>query len=277
VNLLHPNNEVGLDALKYTCQLVKFKTKNSNIPKGEACCVLLEFNNQFFALSCAHVLGDGKANEIQFIIDENKSGRLGGKLITSSLPQSGRRGDDLWDIAVVLVDAISVDILKLAGKAFLRMGDVLTGHVQNSNDTLLIAGYPASRTKAPIEDKRVKFSSKPFLFFTQEAKNLRDEFDTGIHFFGQYPRKSLLRSSTPGTAVGPIPNGLSGSGFWHVVVDEGGLYRPQLIGIFTEYDDNRSLFVATKIDHHIEVIRKYFDSTIPNYGLRANIRNNKTG
>jgi hypothetical protein len=264
-----------MDALKYTCQLVKFKTNNSNIPKGEACCVLLEFNNQFFALSCAHVLGDGKANEIQFIIDDNKSGRLGGKLITSSLPQFSTREDDLWDLAVMLLNTSSIELLKVAGKTFLRMADVVTGYTQNMNDTLLIAGYPASKTKAPIENKRVKFSAEPFLFFTQEAKNFRDEYATGIHFFGQYPRKSLLRSSSPGTAVGPIPNGLSGSGFWQVIVDEGGLYRPQLIGIFTEYHDNRSLIIATKIDHHIEVIRKYFDSTIPNHGLRANIHTNK--
>ncbi|HEY4290229.1 MAG TPA: hypothetical protein VGN00_24175 [Puia sp.] len=261
-----------MEALKYTCQLLTFKSIKSNIPKGKASCVLFEFNNRFFAFSNAHVLADGLAPKAQFLIENGKSGSIGGTFMTSSLPESNKREDDLMDLAVVLLNDNSVELLKQSGRKFLQIGDIKTGYIQKESDIFLIAGYPASRTKTPVKRGGVEIRSLPFLLFTRPSQNSEDRYKGDWHYFAAYSRRTLRKSNTTGIVVGPNPAGLSGSGFWLISMDEGGLLRSKLVGILSVYSRTRSIFVATKIDFFVDIIRQHFDHTIPNFGREAILR-----
>lgn len=261
-----PVKEAAIEAIRSTCSLYLFCSRASNLPRPLGCCVLLEYNQQYFVLSNAHVLSDGQYGKAQFLVGDGLSSTIGGVFLSSRLPASGNREDDLLDIAIVRLNSSTTELLKQAGYTFLGMNQVVTGHTQQPADSLLMAGYPASRTTNKIKGRKVEVRSLPFYFKAHGVTRTgRGRYSSDHHVFANYPRTKLLLTNHTGRVTGPMPDGLSGSGMWLLGPDDGGRYRPSLVAVFMEYDENRSLLVGTRIDYFIDIIRQRLDPSIPNY------------
>jgi hypothetical protein len=255
--------------LKSTCQFYNFKEGTTELPVPNGCGILIKFNDNCYCLSNAHVLADTNLANTFILLGGGKTMTIGGQYYYSKLPASGRRNDDPLDITIVHLSNDTIEGLKLRNYEFLEMTNVITGHPISEKDYIMVVGYPGSQTKIDNENKKV--ISKPFLFKTKAfMKNLNGiNFPKDFHFIAKYSRNRIIDSKTGSIKIGPKPHGISGSGLWLLRRDEHNDYKPFLIGIFSEYLENRALLVSTKVDLFIDVIRLKVDKTINNNGVKV--------
>jgi hypothetical protein len=147
-------------ALRATCQLYQKKNGTSNFPVANGCAVLFEYNSNYYCFSNAHVLADKQLGKT-FFLSNDLAVTVGGQIFYTRLPSSNRREDDTLDIAVVKLKSEVVEYLKQGGYHFLNPKQILTGFNLSSNQVLLIAGYPSSKTKIDFKNQRLKFN--PFV------------------------------------------------------------------------------------------------------------------
>lgn len=159
------------------------------------------------------------------------------------------------------------------GYEFVEITNVITGHLVKEEDYLMVVGFPGSRVK--IDNVTNRVIAKPFLFKTKPfLKNLSKlNFLQELHFFAKYPRGKIIDSKTGKRTHGPKPHGISGSGLWLLRRDEHNQYNGFLIGVFSEYLENRALLVSTRIDIFIDIVRQKVDPTIPNKGVQVDFIN----
>lgn len=153
--------DVALLATKSTCQLLNTKPGTKEFPIPNGCSVLLEFNNKYFCISNAHVLGDNNFGKTYFLEGNGITSNMGGVIFTSKPNSSDNRNTDIFDLAVVVLSQQTVDSLKKSGKQFINIVDIKTGHNHTESDRLLFIGYPASKTKIKILEKKT-IERRPF-------------------------------------------------------------------------------------------------------------------
>jgi len=261
---------IGMQSLRSTCQMYRFKPGTVELPRPHGCAILVRDGANFYCLSCAHVLADEHLSEAFILLGNGRVMSIGGQYEYVKIPKSGR-SDDQLDILVVQLNYETVQGLVGRGYEFLDIAYVETGHTLAQEDCLLISGYPASRTKIRSRDKIVV--AKPLIMeATPYFKNLsKIGFQVTVHIFVKYSRRNILEAGSDRQSVGPLPYGISGSGLW--LLKKVGLltYKPFLLGIFSEYLENRALLVSTNIDLFIDLIKKRIDPNIHHSGIGVQI------
>ena len=257
--------KVAHEALRATCQL--FQKGKTEFPVPNGCVVLFEYNSNYYCFSNAHVIADSQLGSTFFLLNDGTSMTVGGQTFFTKLPATNRRKDDPLDIAVVKLNPIIVANLIKSGYHFISINQVKTAHTLVRKDTLLIAGYPASKTKIhPIKNK-IRFNplilrTIPFLKDLQKLN-----YSIVFHHVVEYPRNTFKETTTNKITRAPKPYGISGSGLWLLNQNSSSEYELILIGILSEYDDNRALLISTKVDLFIDLLRQKFDHTIQNQGV----------
>ena len=244
-------------------------TKEFPVPNG--CSILFEFNNKHYCISNAHVLADSNFGKTYFLEGNGISSNMGGAIFTSN-PETGEtRNKDIFDLAVVLLSQQTVESLKKSGKQFINITDIKTGHRQIEGDRLLFVGYPASKTKIKVLEKKT-IERRPFFFVTHPVilKNKNSSLKNDFHVIAKYSKNSTRHYLTHAQSRGPSPRGMSGCGIW-LISERYPLVNAQLVGILSEYHDNRSILVGSKIDLYIDLIKQVADPSIPNNGVKIKL------
>jgi hypothetical protein len=255
--------------LSATCQFLVFKKNTKELPVSNGCGVLFQHNANHYCLSNAHVIADAEIGKT-FVLGNNQRITFGGQYYYTRMPSSNRRTDDPFDIGIVKLQEGNIQPLKDRGYSFINLSDVITGHELLKNEILWIAGFPGSKTTIDHTNNLVK--GMPMLVrtvpFLGQLKN--PGFPSTFHFFAKYPINKLRNSLTGNIERAPKPQGISGSGLW--LFDPTVMpYEVRLIGILSEYLENRALVVSTKIDLFIDIIRQKFDPSIPNFGVTVEL------
>lgn len=264
--------EVGALITRSTCQLLNNKAQTKKFPVPNGCSVLLEYNKSFYSISNAHVLADNNYGNTYFLEGKGITSNMGGKIFTSN-PGSGEpRSKDIFDLAVVQLASQTVEALKRSGKSFISIRDIKTGHKLSNSGTLFFVGYPASKTKIKIAETKT-VQRRPFYLLTHPVLLSRPKsviHTADFHIVAKYSKRKIRNFSTLVESVGPSPRGMSGSGIW-LISKANFEVKAELIGIFSEYHENRSILIGSKIDLYIDLIKQEVDSTIPNNGIKIEI------
>ena len=264
--------EVGVLITKSTCQLLNNKAGTKEFPVPNGCSVLLEFNNNFYCISNAHVLADNNYGKTYFLEGRGITSNMGGKIFNSNPGDGEPRSKDIFDLAVVQLASQTVAALKRSGKSFISINDIKTGHKLSKSDTLFFVGYPASKTQVKISETKT-VQRRPFFFLTHPVLLSRPKnaiHTTDFHVIAKYSKSKTRNFSTHDEAVGPSPRGMSGSGIW-LISEVNFEIKAELVGIFSEYHENRSILIGSKIDLYIDLIKQEIDSTIPNSGIKIKL------
>jgi hypothetical protein len=154
---------------------------------------------------------------------------------------------------------------------FININDIKTGYKQSKTDRLLFVGYPASKTKIKVLEKK-SIEKRPFFFLTYPmiVKSKKIGFRNDFHVIAKYSKNNTKHYLTHAQAKGPSPRGMSGSGIW-LITETFSSLNAQLVGILSEYHNNRSLLVGPKIDLFIDLIKQVVDPTIPNNGIKIKL------
>jgi hypothetical protein len=181
---------------------------------------------------------------------------------------------DTFDVGIMeLTEELARKFLS-SGYTFLELTKIQTSVDLLRNSVTMLAAYPANKTKFEIKTKELKFN--PLIVRT--IPSIKDYSSLGFpkayHHVIEYPKKSFRESSTGARMTAALPHGMSGSGLWILAGESELNYRPFLIGILSEYHENRSLIFSTKIDIYLSVIKQLFDTTLPYYGMNVKLEIN---
>lgn len=257
--------------LTATCQLYQRKKEGSDEFIANGCAILFEYNFNYYCFSNAHVLSDSQLGKTFFLGDDGTAVTVGGQIFYTRLPKSQRRADDPLDIAIVKLLLKVADFLRENGQRFLTSSQVQTGVSLLKNQILMIAGYPASKTKVDLITNRLKFN--PLLVrtipFLKDLRNIN--FPKEFHHTVQFPIRAFKESKTGERWQAAKPAGISGSGLWLLKGVSDTVYHPILVGIISEYHKNRSIIISTKVDLYIDLLKQKFDSSIQNDGVQIEL------
>jgi hypothetical protein len=257
-------------ALRATCQLLQIKSSTKELPVALGCGVLLHYNSSCYLLTNAHV-SDVIVNGNTFVLSQShEKMTLGGQYYYTSIPCGGKRSDDTFDISVAKLDVEVVVKLIDRGHEFIDISDINTYQYSSVQDVFLLAGFPASKTSTDTMRKLVK--SNPFFCRTVPYKgDLRKvNLDPIFHIAVSYPIQKFRDTITAKVQRVPNPHGMSGSGLWKLEKKDSE-YRVNLVGILSEYFENKAAIVSTRIDLFIDLIRQKFDNAIPNNGIQIDL------
>lgn len=197
---------------------------------------------------------------------------IGGELFSSLGLRSDTPNDDSLDIAIVKLNQPVYQHLLDNGNVFLTLNSLQTIPNLKPTDVLLIAAYPASKTKVDIKKKELIF--QPLLLQTVPSlKGLKNQaYNQGFHHIAKFPIKSLVDIRNGQKRRAPKPQGISGSGLWLFPIENNLNFEPILIGILAEYHENEAVMVATKIDLFLDLLRQRFDGALQHSGIELELK-----
>lgn len=256
--------------LSVTCQLFLMK-ENGTVPHG--CIVLFYFNNNFYCFSNSHVLNRLIYPDIFFLGENLTPFAVEGDLCFTEPKKKNKNysSNDTYDMAVLKLTIITASNLISNGYKFLIFENTKTSVNLSTENITMIASYPASKTKLKLKNKELKFNPLVLRTLITKKDCTKFGFPQEFHHIVEYPRKSFLESTTGKRIIAPKPHGMSGSGLWVLLGDSALDNQPYLIGVLSEYDENRSLIFSTKIDLFLSILKQVFDSTLPYEGIKVNL------
>ena len=196
---------------------------------------------------------------------------VGGDLFFSLPVLSQRREDDLLDIAIVKLNENVTEHLLKNGNEFLDLSQLRTIPHLSKGDRLLIAGYPASKTKIDLKNNCVEFNPLMVTTIPYLKRRTIKNFNKEFHHFAEFPINSFKEISTGQRMRAAKPHGISGSGLWLFTNGNDGYPAPILIGILSEYHENNAAVISTKIDFFIDLLRQRFDPSIQHDGIKVDL------
>lgn len=254
--------------LTSTCQLFLI---NGNERKPHGCAVLLTYNSKYYCLSNSHVFDKAKFPNVYMLTTENEPVLLEGGLMYSEPSLGDSIRNDTFDVGIIELTPNVKDKFSSSGYIFLGLEQVETSVSLLSNNVTMIAAYPATKTQFDTKTKSLKFN--PLIVrtipVTKDYSYLG--FPKEYHHIIDYPKKSFRETSTGQRLTAALPHGMSGSGLWILVGTSDLDYQPFLIGILSEYDENKSLIFSTKIDLYLSIIKQIFDKSLPYDGLDVDL------
>ena len=253
-----------------TCQLFINKKPNSKEFMSHGCGVLLAHGDKFFLLSSAHVFDESPLGVPFIFKSSNETISIGGRQFTSTIPEYKTRADDKLDIIVFDLNKDSINALLNTGYKFITLNYIESGFQYNANDYAIIMGYPSSRAKINPTQKTIDRGGMHYVsnFVNHDLSQLG--FNPDYHLVAKYPIKNFKHKTADSLRIrGPQPLGLSGSGLWVLKKNRYFQEEPKLVGILTEYNENRSVVISTRIDFFVEVLRQKFDPYIVNKGIKV--------
>jgi hypothetical protein len=256
------------DIIESTCQLFLVKEKKIR-PHG--CSILVKYDSKHYCLSNSHVLNRIKFPEVFFLDKDFNPLLLEGSILFSESITDEKFTNDTYDIAIMELEIGIVNNLTTNGHKFLSLEKAEISVSLLRESVTMIAAFPANKTKFNFKKKKLKFN--PLIIRTKPS--VKDYSNLGfpkdVHHCVEYPRKSFLEMSTGNRIIAPKPHGISGSGLWILAGTSALDYKPYLIGILSEYHENKSLVFATKIDIYISVMQQVFDIKIQYSGMKVNL------
>lgn len=267
-----PVGQAAVKALRATCQILKIKKGKKEFPIAHGCGVLFQFDSSHYLFTNAHVIDDIEKEKLFILVKNGETISIAGQHRFSSMPASGNRKDDPLDMAVVKLHSGAIERLLGYGYCFLSLNDIKVDHEIDSSDEYMVVGYPATKTKVNIVKKVVQ--STPFIFRTIPFKGgiEKAKFTSGLHFAVSYPIGGIVETESEMLQRGPKPHGISGSGLW--LVDQlQSAYSIRLIGIQSDYLENRAAFVSLRVDLFLDIARQKFDTNIPRSAYHFDLGN----
>lgn len=271
----YPNTKKRITALasantilNSTCQLF-LVTDIERKPHG--CAVLITCNSKYYCLSNSHVLNNIKFPRVYMLSNDNAPILLEGDLMYSERSLNNDTNYDTFDVSITELTPQVKDNFLSSGYTFLEFDKIETSISLLRNNVTMIAAYPANKTKFDIKTKSLKFN--PLVVRTIPV--VKDYsylgFPKDYHHIIEYPKKSFRETSTQQRMTAPQPHGMSGSGLWILAGESELDYQPFLIGILSEYHENKSLIFSTKIDLYLSILKQLFDKTLPYDGMNVNL------
>ena len=256
---------------KSTCKLYVYQSDRPSVPQSHGSSVLFEFDNSGYCISNAHVLSDKYFGQVFALNGANKSMTIGGHFVSTSMPPSGKREDDIFDISIIKLTDLAVTWLKESGYIFLDIKKIKSGVILSKTDSLLIVGYPASKTKTNVQKRSLNTS--PFYLVTTTSVNAfrHSNFSDEYHIAVNYRRNKIIKPQSKGFESGPQPYGMSGGGVWLLEKNNQGTFDVYLISIMFEYLKEKSAIVSTRIDLFLDIIKQKLDPNIPTNGIGISI------
>jgi hypothetical protein len=250
------------DAVKSTCHFLK--TVNNN-PESHGSGVFIEIDQNYFLITAAHVI-EGQENDIYIGIGEHEALKLGGDLIVNALPAGRHRDKDKIDIAILRLNQETIN--KLSGKySFIRQSELGVNHELKLLPMYISVGFPATKSKYNRVKDEIK--SKPFIYTTMPASTetySKLKCDLFTNIIVHYDKKRVKNYKTGLFNTGPDPYGISGSGLWFIPPQlemPGQDVNKKLVGIATEWSENKKYWICTRIDIFTEMIRQRYNLNIP--------------
>lgn len=198
--------------------------------------VFLALGERRFLVTAAHVADEMLAgsSEIGFGTDLAPSRP---RFVTTVLPRSGRRRDDVLDIAVAEVEPQEL-VDKRITAVPPRVFDIEGGSY--GDDLFLAAGYPHTRQKPRVKDNSID----AYLYRTAAlAKDVPATDDLRQFLLDlDFNRRRLFVEGRQFT--GPSLEGMSGGGIWRVDEDDRSF---RLAAVLTEYDQGKRRIRATRL------------------------------
>ncbi|MBG9378563.1 hypothetical protein I5907_20170 [Panacibacter sp. DH6] len=252
--------------LSSTCQLFIID-KRSKKPHG--CAVLVTCNSKYYCLSNSHVFNKSKFPNVYMLTRDNEYVLLEGGLMYSEPSFGNNINNDTFDVGIMELTEQVKD--KFFGYTFLELDQIETSVTLLRNNVTMIAAYPATKTKFDSKTKSLKFN--PLIVrtipITKDYSNIG--FPKAYHHVVDFPKKSFKETSTEQRMTAAQPHGMSGSGLWILAGKSELDYQPFLIGILSEYHENKSMIFSTKIDLYLSIIKQLFDNSLPYNGIKVDL------
>jgi hypothetical protein len=214
---------------------------------------LIRIADVHFLLTAAHV-----TDEKLPLLLPAKQGftELYGSFAGSSLPDSGSRKEDQYDIAYVRMDTELVARLH-DDFLFLNERDCDTFDEAVAREAYTIIGWPARRAR---KSANIRVSSILYVSGDGVADHRFELLNCNRrhHLLVQHRRKRSVQYSTMRRSQLPHPEGMSGGGVfaWSKDLPKlSALAQPKLVGLVTEYHQQQNVFIATRLACYLAAIR----------------------
>ncbi len=224
--------------------------------------VLLKVAEAHFLLTAAHVTDERQTHTL-LVPAQGGFVNLFGLFLESKLSSSGSRNDDKLDVAVVrLSDGL---VSRLHDRLlFLDHEDCDLADVTQSGDSYTIIGYPARKSGM---DGNSVFTDE----FSLSGEGVADGrieqlgLDVRRHVIVQFRKNRSVHYSTMLKSQPPHPEGMSGGGIfaWSKELPRlSALAQPRLVGILTEYHEQKNIFLGSRLSAHLMAIHRN-DPSLP--------------
>lgn len=221
--------------------------------------IFVEFRNQHFLLSAAHVFDDfHKRNIRPRIATEEHSNMmllLGGTIYTNI---TDVREKDSVDIAFMKLDLETVAIIS-KHYIFLKEDNLAIKHEFLMERLYVFYGFPSTISKTKYD--KSFFQSIPFMHVTTPlSKDKYVEFGRlpEDNVITSYDRQNSFSLKAKTISTGPDLYGISGCGMWFIDLtnNSSGLAEPKLTAIMTDWSQqNKGYIMGTRINvftHNME-------------------------
>jgi len=221
--------------------------------------ILCTVDQQIYVATAAHVLDQSDDRTIYMpdgvVLEAAKT-----EVVSTSLPASGRRGDDKIDVAVFRLTDTQLAGLTAKGYVPVPVGswDVDDRHALGKS--YVFTGFPDSRTKY-IHSRRVMGLGGVTVNCTSvnPAELEALGFHYASHIGGRYDRERMAEPD--GTRINaPEPWGMSGGAVWTI---RPGTDEYALVGVGISYHAAQHLLVGTRLGAVVALLHSKFPETVP--------------
>jgi len=228
-----------------------FENNDKKIVSAAGSGLFLKYKNEYYVITAAHVIAEYYNDT--FVILSDKELVLGGRLVSSEIPNTGKREDDKIDISILkLCEKSTKEMLK--NFTPIEDTEIELAHNQDKYNTYFSVGFPQTRTGPVWGEKRIRsigftYQSEIDFDFSFEKYGFKKSTTIPIKFDGE-----IINAKNPHPHLAPKLKGISGSGLWHFFDKD----KKSLIGILIERinDIDNKVIVATKIDIVIKMIEE---------------------
>lgn len=262
-------DEAAREILEFTPQIFRkedYEVDNVK-PKPLATGILINVEQDYFLVTACHILTKAKPEDIGIMIDDTFC-ILNGEIVQAKDVKDCK--NDKIDIAITKLDKNVVETI-LKGYTFLTLNKIDYAHTVITEPRYLIVGFPGTRTR--IKKHTQKIIPDPFIYLTKEAdKKVYGKlgFEEHSNMIAVYRRRKTKTFGSPYVNFGPDPHGISGCGLWYLQIPSlGNLVKEhknvsyKLVGMMTEYRQERNVVIATRIHIITEILRTHFKANIP--------------
>jgi hypothetical protein len=212
--------------------------------------VPIQISDQYFLATAAHVLdqndaarmGDDASN-LYLPLDLRLEALPSVPAFKTSVPPSGRREDDLADVAIL---ALPPSVAKrLAPRRFLLPRDfAMRDHLEPASD-YVFSGFPAAQNGPVYGTTRVRSQCLAYFGRWASAADARDpRIAPHLHVLARFDRRRV-RDFEGQTISAPDPKGMSGGPVWVPPTSSAQAFR--VVGIGIEHRSSTRLLVGTRL------------------------------
>jgi hypothetical protein len=242
-----------------------FGVKKGRIRDPIASGVLFKATEVLFILTAAHAADEFK-NEAAFVQFNGSFLQVKGPLQTSKLPESGKRGDDVYDFAVIRIDdTAAAELLKPLAATLRDVYVPPEGYLHLEGK--VVYGFPTRDLKFKgrmLQSSSYALGARGGPLATHENLGIDPNHHIVLKYFNTtYSPSGFNRSRSM--------RGMSGGGVWLVpelvgepFPPESPFTTPKLMGIFTELRKSSSVAMATKVSFHLDKIMEAYPGVLLN-------------